>query len=201
MRTLKTMNKNIGSRYYYEKDLVRNVQDVGRGRPSLKRASMTKSVLMISYSRIIKVYPTGQMSATLKSASERVQASAKRHFGTLEEASCLGSADLQVNFEPDDGGPPFRTPTCIACLPDTGVLIVGFDSGEVQTYTGYGGGQDGEPTPGPCFRISDSSPVLFVKAVEGWNPFAGNTTNADSASFSVSMKQAKILHNICFINL
>ena len=34
------MNKNIGSRYYYEKDLVRNVQDVGRGRPSLKRASM-----------------------------------------------------------------------------------------------------------------------------------------------------------------
>ena len=125
------------------------------------------------------------MSATLKSASERVQASAKRHLGTLKEASCLESADLQVNFEPEDGGPPFRTPTCVACLPDTGVLAVGFDSGEVQTYTGYGG-QDGAPIPGPCFRISDSSAVLFLKAAEGWNPFAGNTSIVDSASFSVS---------------
>ena len=46
------MNKNIGSRYYYEKDLVRNVQPVGGGVSYSKRSSTTKFVRLISHSRI-----------------------------------------------------------------------------------------------------------------------------------------------------
>ena len=25
--------------------------------------------------------------------------------------------------------------------------------------------------PGPCFRVSENKPILFLKQLEGWNPF------------------------------
>ena len=31
-------------------------------------------------------------------------------------------------------------------------------------------------TPGPCFRVSENEPILFLKQVEGWNPFMQNGT-------------------------
>ena len=30
-------------------------------------------------------------------------------------------------------------------------------------------------TPGPCFRVSENEPILFLKQVEGWNPFITNS--------------------------
>ena len=29
-------------------------------------------------------------------------------------------------------------------------------------------------TPGPCFRVSENEPILFLKQVQGWNPFMPN---------------------------
>ena len=29
-------------------------------------------------------------------------------------------------------------------------------------------------TPGPCFRVSENEPILFLKQVQGWNPFMQN---------------------------
>ena len=81
------------------------------------------------------------------------------HFlGGLDESRCLTTSDLQVDY-----GGGLRVPTAVACLPDSGVLAVGFDSGQVQTYTGYH--PEAAPQPGPCFQLAEAKrSVAFVKA-------------------------------------
>ena len=99
------------------------------------------------------------------------EAAASFYLGNVDESRCLNTADLQ-----GDGGPQLRAPTAVACLP--GLLVVGFDTGHVQSYKGYP-----EATqPGPCFCLSAGRPVTFVKVMEGWDPFTVSSSPDRSVS-------------------
>lgn len=45
------------------------------------------------------------------------------------------------------------------------MVVVGFDSGEIQTYFGL----PGSPRVGSGFRVSPGDPVVFVRALDGGN--------------------------------
>ena len=107
---------------------------------------------------------------TMSSGSE---AAASFYLGNVDESRCLNTADLQVDH---DGGPQLRVPTAVACLP--GLLVVGFDTGHVQSYKGY----PEDTQPGPCFRLSAGRPVTFVKVMEGWDPFTVSSSPDRSVS-------------------
>ena len=110
-------------------------------------------------------FPSSTMSRDSSATSTAAKAT-KYYLGELQEGACLSTEELQVNHANESEQ---RFPTAIACLPSSKILLVGFDSGEIQTYTGL----DSETgmTAGPCFRISEDNPVLFIKVQEGWNPF------------------------------
>ena len=60
-----------------------------------------------------------------------------------------------------------RNPTAISILAGQSMVILGFDSGEVQVYEGF----PESVHVGAGFRVSESEPVVFLKSVEDWNPF------------------------------
>ncbi len=55
-----------------------------------------------------------------------------------------------------------RLPTAIATVPEQGLVVVGFDSGEVQCYSGL----PGELRVGSGFRVSHGDPVRLVRTLE-----------------------------------
>ncbi len=82
----------------------------------------------------------------------------------------------------DDGGSAseeeavaVRVPTAVATLFDHGLVVVGFDSGEVQTYSGFPSALN----VAAGFRIADAQPVLFVRLLDKWNPFHNVHISAD----------------------
>ena len=61
---------------------------------------------------------------------------AKDTLGSLAAHVTLTSDDLQLNKHPaDEDETAVRSPTSLALLPSQALVVVGFDSGEVQCYS------------------------------------------------------------------
>ena len=52
----------------------------------------------------------------------------------------LSCDDLQLNKHPSDEAAVTRSPSSVAMLPSQALVVVGFDSGEVQCYSMPGAG-------------------------------------------------------------
>lgn len=81
-----------------------------------------------------------------------------------------------------------RNPTAISILAGQSMVILGFDSGEVQCYEGFPESQH----VGAGFRVSESEPVVFLKGVEDWNPFATGSQDSSKGNRS-SVRQEHLV--------
>ncbi len=80
----------------------------------------------------------------------------------------LSTADLQANSDGVNGGEKSsaaRVPSAVIVVTEQSMVVVGFDSGEVQCYPGFrpttGGGD--KMQVGAGFRIADGAPVTILK--------------------------------------
>ena len=57
------------------------------------------------------------------------------------------------------------------------MMAIGFDSGEVQFYTGLRPSLEEKPEVGPGFRISEKGSVSLLRYFDRFNPFANASSH------------------------
>lgn len=109
-------------------------------------------------------------------------------LGEIVENIELDAEALQVNAQGLKEG-QIRGPTSLTVVPSQNMVVVGFDSGEVQFYFGLPDKLDA----GSGFRIAEKDPVIQLAHASSWCPFSN--VKVDKGSVSSVSKSLFVLKN------